>query len=74
VNAPVSPTKLARDIDILARRHRIVEVLSDGRDMTASEIATELDMAPVNVLFVLSDLKLDKRVESDANDEKWWLR
>jgi len=47
------------------RRDRIMDVLSGGREVSVGELAMELEMAPVNVRFVLADLLEDGLVQVD---------
>ena len=65
MNGPVSPERYARDIELLNRRGRILDILIQGREVTVGELAMELEMAPVNVRFVLADLLEDGLVKAD---------
>jgi predicted ArsR family transcriptional regulator len=71
----VSPERYARDIELLARRGRIMDVFLSGREVTVMELAMELEMAPVNVRFVLADLLEDGLVKVDFEPEiEMWRR
>jgi DNA-binding transcriptional ArsR family regulator len=71
----VTPEQYARDIELLARRGRIMGILFSGREVTVGELAMELEMAPVNVRFVLADLLEDGLVKVDFEPviETWRL-
>lgn len=72
----VTPEQYARDIDLLNRRGRVLDVLITGREVSVGELAMELEMDPVRVRMALADLLEDGLVAVDFSRdvEVWWLR
>lgn len=72
----VTPEKFAKDIDLLNRRGRVLDVLLTGREVSVGELAMELEMDPVKVRMALADLLEDGLVAVDftLDREVWWLR
>jgi DNA-binding transcriptional ArsR family regulator len=71
----VTPEQYARDIELLNRRGRILDILLTGREVTVGEMAMELEMAVVNVRYVLADLLEDGlvKVDFEPDIETWRL-
>lgn len=72
----VTPEQYAKDIDLLNRRGRVLDVLLTGREVSVGELAMELEMDPVRVRMALADLLEDGLVAVDFSRdvEVWWLR
>ena len=72
----VTPEQYAKDIDLLNRRGRVLDVLLTGREVSVGELAMELEMDPTKVRFALADLLEDGLVAVDftLDREVWWLR
>lgn len=72
----VTPEQYAKDIDLLNRRGRVLDVLLSGREVSVGELAMELEMDPTKVRFALADLLEDGLVAVDFSRdvEVWWLR
>lgn len=72
----VTPEQYAKDIDLLNRRGRVLDVLLTGREVSVGELAMELEMDPTKVRFALADLLEDGLVAVDFSRdvEVWWLR
>lgn len=72
----MTPEKFAKDIDLLNRRGRVLDVLLTGREVSVGELAMELEMDPVKVRMALADLLEDGLVAVDftLDREVWWLR
>lgn len=72
----VTPEQYAKDIDLLNRRGRVLDVLLTGREVSVGELAMELEMDPVKVRMALADLLEDGLVAVDFSRdvEVWWLR
>lgn len=72
----VTPEQYAKDIDLLNRRGRVLDVLLTGREVSAAELAMELEMDPTKVRMALADLLEDGLVAVDFSRdvEVWWLR
>ena len=72
----VTPEQYAKDIDLLNRRGRVLDVLLTGREVSVGELAMELEMDPVKVRMALADLLEDGLVAVDftLDREVWWLR
>ena len=72
----VTPEQYAKDIDLLNRRGRVLDVLLSGREVSVGELAMELEMDPTKVRFALADLLEDGLVAVDftLDREVWWLR
>ena len=65
MNGPVSPERYARDIELLARRGRIMQILSTGEDVTVGQLGDELSMSHYDVRVVLASLFEDGLVKAD---------
>ena len=72
----VTPEQYAKDIDLLNRRGRVLDVLLTGREVSVGELAMELEMDPTKVRMALADLLEDGLVAVDftLDREVWWLR
>lgn len=72
----VTPEQYAKDIDLLNRRGRVLDVLLTGREVSVGELAMELEMDPTKVRMALADLLEDGLVAVDFSRdiEVWWLR
>ena len=76
MNGPVSPERYARDIELLNRRGRILDILLTGEEVTVGQLGDELEASHKDIRMALADLLEDGLVRADFEPdvETWRLR